>query len=104
LHMYQGPRSSPCMLFSWWIPLWKFPGLVDNVGLHLLTFRIVFSVRIPLYSYTFFNASYQLKKKALQREILSKMSKVFPDTLWSMDVLFDFHQPLRVPQVLSVGL
>ena len=35
LHMYRGPKSSPCLLVGWWFSLWEPQGsiLVDSVGL-----------------------------------------------------------------------
>ena len=30
LHMYQGPWTSPCILFSWWLSLWQLIGVWVN--------------------------------------------------------------------------
>ena len=37
LHMCWGPRTSPCMLFGWWLSLWELSesGLVDKFCLAL---------------------------------------------------------------------
>ena len=30
LHWWQGPQTTLCMLFGWWLSLWELPGVQPN--------------------------------------------------------------------------
>jgi hypothetical protein len=49
LNMCQGPQTSPCMLFGWWLSLWELPGA--QISWYSWSFH---GVGIPLSSFSSF--------------------------------------------------